>query len=253
MRVSILGMLVNVTSCEEVVRRVSSWMERGNRQGTYICVSNVHMVMETFDNEAFRSIVNEANLALPDSKILAWAQKSLGEKGAQQVYGPDIMVALCKRAAQDRLRIGLYGGTAESLDKIQRNLHQKFPQLHFSYIFSPPFRPLTPAEDSTVVEEIRASGTQILFVGLGCPKQELWMAEHKDRVNAVMLGVGAAFDFIAGNKRNPPAWIRSIGLGWLFRLLSEPRRLWKRYMKQNPRFVWHFSRQLFRQKFGKAA
>ena len=140
--------------------------------------------------------------------------------------------------------MGFYGGTQETLDRLLDVVGKRFRRLRVPYAYSPPFRPLTPEEDAQVVEAINESGARILFVGIGCPKQERWMAAHRDRVRAVMLGVGAAFDFLAGAKPHAPRWMQTAGLEWLFRLLTEPRRLWKRYLKHNPRFLVLFARQL---------
>nr|WP_281417136.1 WecB/TagA/CpsF family glycosyltransferase [Kistimonas asteriae] len=205
--------------------------------------------METFDYEEFCKVVNNADMVVPDGKPLVWAQMLLGHKKARQIRGQDLTMALCKAAPEKNLKVGFYGGTPETLFVMKKCLSEQFFGLDIAYDFSPPFRPLTPLEDEEVIKSINDSGVQILFVGIGCPKQECWMAEHKDRLNCVMLGVGAAFDFIAGNKKHAPRWMQSIGMEWLFRLLSEPNRLWKRYMKQNPRFLWYFTQQLLGRKF----
>nr|WP_306800221.1 WecB/TagA/CpsF family glycosyltransferase [Endozoicomonas sp. YOMI1] len=205
--------------------------------------------METFDSDEFSKVVNNADLVVPDGKPLVWGQKLLGHKEAQQVRGQDLTMELCKLAAGQQLKVGFYGGMPETLVIMKERLVEQFPSLDIFYDFSPPFRPLTPAEDNDVVNAINDSGIQILFVGIGCPKQERWMAEHKDKLHCVMLGVGAAFDFIAGNKKHAPRWMQAIGMEWLFRLLNEPQRLWKRYLKQNPRFIWYFTQQLLGRKF----
>jgi N-acetylglucosaminyldiphosphoundecaprenol N-acetyl-beta-D-mannosaminyltransferase len=147
------------------------------------------------------------------------------------------MTHLLDRTAAEGVAIGLYGATPEGLARLLSVCKQRFPELRVTYSYSPPFRPLTTVEDEAVVREINASGAQVLFVGLGCPNQERWIALHKGRVRAVMVGVGAAFDFVAGLKPRAPAWMQSVGLEWLFRLASEPRRLWRRYAFNNPRFM----------------
>ena len=231
----ILGMRVDATSYGGATERVLAWARTG--ESRYVCVATVHMVMEAYDDPGFRDAVNAADLVTPDGMPLVWMLRLLGVRGQQRVYGPDLTLHVCRAAARESVRVGFYGGRPEALDVLVRNLQDRFPGLQVAYAWSPPFRPLTEEEDTRVVEEINASGTRILFVGLGCPKQERWMAEHRGRVRAVMLGVGAAFDFHAGRVRQAPRWMQHAGLEWLFRLAMEPRRLWRRYAKHNPRFV----------------
>lgn len=218
-------------------------LAQGGRSG-YICVGTVHMVMEAFDDPTFREAINAADLVTSDGMPLVWGLRLLGIKEAERVYGPTLTPIICQRAAELGLPVAFYGGTNEVLEKMLDKLKQQMPALKVAYSFSPPFRPLTQEEDAEVVNAINHSGACILFVGLGCPKQERWMAEHKDRVKAVMVGVGAAFDFIAGTKAQAPAWMQSMGLEWLFRLATEPKRLWKRYLYHNPRFILRFAWQL---------
>jgi len=242
-RQKIITMDVDVTSLSSAVEQVLTLAGLG--RGAYVCVSNVHMCMETFDSLSFRCVVNQADLVIPDGKPLSIAQKLLGHKTATQVRGQDIMNALCELSGKKNLNIGFYGGGSDSiLELVQSNLTTQYPDIQITYSFSPPFRTLTNGEDLKIIAEINNTKVDVLFVGIGCPKQEMWMAEHKDKLNCVMLGVGAAFDFVAGNKKHAPRWIQKIGLEWLFRLLSEPKRLWKRYLKQNPRFIGYFTLQL---------
>lgn len=243
---SILGMRVDVTSLPDTVSQIERWGTQGG--GRYVCVSNVHMCMESFDDKSFQNVVNGADLVVPDGKPLVWSQKLLGVKSAKQVRGMDLMLSLCEHSAQSGASIGFYGGTPELLVKIIKILKTRFPHLQIVCSIAPPFRFLLPKENNEYIDKINESGVRILFVGIGCPKQERWMAENRDEVDCVMLGVGAAFDFIAGQKRHAPRWLQVAGLEWLFRLLCEPRRLWKRYLRQNPRFVWYFSKQLLREK-----
>lgn len=231
----VLGMRVDATSYEDASRRVMQWAHE--KRSAYVCVANVHMCMESFDSPVFRRVVNESDLTTPDGRPLVWALKALGVKDPSQVRGADLVLRISERAARENVPIGLYGGTHDSLEMFVRGLRERFPGLRVACQVSPPFRPLTPEEDEDVVDEVVASGTRVLLVGLGCPKQEMWMAEHKGRIPAVMLGVGAAFDFHAGRVRQAPRWAQRAGLEWLFRLLLEPRRLWKRYARHNPRFV----------------
>jgi len=240
--INLLTVRTDVTSVNKTINQVNLWMASPahNNRGRYICFSNVHMCMETFDDEAYRDMVNHADMVVPDGRALVWAQKLLGFSKAQQVRGADLTLSLCEYAAQKNIPIGFYGATPLHLDNIAHNLHLHLPSLHIASAISPPFRPLTEEENQHFIQQINASGVKILFVGLGCPKQERWMAKHVDKVNCIMLGVGAAFDFIAEHKRHAPKFIQILGLEWLFRLSCEPKRLWKRYLKHNPRFIWHF-------------
>ena len=237
----ILEMRVDATTYPDAVERVLGWARRG--ESRYVCCANVHSVMESFDSSRFRQCMNGADLVTSDGVPLVWALRSLGVASASRVYGPDLMPEILRAADREGLRVGFYGGNPETLKLLARITGHQFPGL-VGFEFSPPFRQLTAAEDGVIVDRINASGVQILFVGLGCPKQERWMAEHKDRIQAVMLGVGAAFDFLTGAKAQAPRWLQSAGLEWLFRLAVEPKRLWRRYMKHNPRFVAHFAAQL---------
>lgn len=243
----VIKMDVALTHLDSALTTVEKLAKKNT--GAYVCVSNVHMCMEVFDSNEFAEIVNGADLTIPDGKPLSWAQKLLGHSDAEQVRGQDIMNAICERYGEKQLNIGLYGGSSdELLAQVVNKLTARFPDINIAYTYSPPFRPLTTEEDGSVVKAINDAKVNVLFVGIGCPKQERWMAEHKDSLNCVMLGVGAAFDFIAGSKKHAPRWMQQIGLEWFFRLLSEPKRLWKRYLITNPRFIWHFSKQLLKYK-----
>jgi N-acetylglucosaminyldiphosphoundecaprenol N-acetyl-beta-D-mannosaminyltransferase len=207
------------------------------------------MVMETFDSEPFRQVVNGADLVTPDGRPLVWALRSLGVRGASQVRGTDLTTHVVERAVRENVPIGLYGGTPQLLDSFVDELERRYPGVRVVCRIAPPFRPLTPEEDDAATREILSSGARIVFVGIGCPKQENWMAEHKGRIPAVMLGVGAAFDFHTGRVRQAPRWMQVSGLEWIFRLMMDPRRLWKRYAKHNPRFVGLFLLQLLGLRF----
>jgi N-acetylglucosaminyldiphosphoundecaprenol N-acetyl-beta-D-mannosaminyltransferase len=238
----VLGMRVDATSYEDAARRVVRWAQE--EQSAYVCVATVHMTMEAFDSAAFRQIVNGAHLVTPDGRPLVWALKALGTRNAAQVRGTDLTTRVLQQAERENVPIGLYGGTPEVLEALVRVLRARFPKLRVACRIAPPFRPLTPEEDRVVTRDIVASGARIVFVGIGCPKQERWMAAHKDHLTAVMVGVGAAFDFHTGRVRQAPRWMQMAGLEWLFRLFMEPKRLWKRYAKHNPRFLVLFVLQL---------
>lgn len=231
----VLGTRVDATSYEDASRRVVSWARDG--RPAYVCVAAVHLIMEAFDSASLQQAVNEADLVTPDGMPLVWALRALKVKEASRVYGPDLMPRVVERAARENVPIGLYGGTLESLDTLRRVLEERFPGVQVVCQIAPPFRPLTYEEDQAVTQEIVASGARILFVGIGCPKQERWMVAHKERIPAVMVGVGAAFDFHTGRVRQAPRWMQAAGMEWAFRLAMEPKRLWKRYAKHNPRFA----------------
>jgi N-acetylglucosaminyldiphosphoundecaprenol N-acetyl-beta-D-mannosaminyltransferase len=239
---NVLDMRVDATSYEDASQRVVRWAQE--KQSAYVCVASVHMVMEAFDSKAFQQVVNGAELVTPDGRPLVWALRGLGVSSASQVRGTDLTTHVVERAAREKVPNGLYGGTPELLDSFVRVLNERYPQIEVVCRIAPPFRPLTPEEDEAVTQQIVSSGARILFVGIGCPKQENWMAAHKGRIPAVMLGVGAAFDFHTGRVLQAPRWMQVAGLEWAFRLVMDPRRLWKRYAKHNPRFVGLFLLQL---------
>jgi N-acetylglucosaminyldiphosphoundecaprenol N-acetyl-beta-D-mannosaminyltransferase len=237
-------MRVDATSYPDATTRICSWARAG--ESRYVCVAAVNNVIESHDHPDFREHMNGADLVTPDGMPLVWGLRLLGIGDATRVYGPHLTGLLCERAADEGIPVGFYGGTPEVLDAMIAKLVSAYPGLDVAYRHSPPFRAPTPAEEEATREEIRRSGARIVFVGLGTPKQERWMASHRGRVNATMVGVGAAFDFLAATKRQAPSWIQRIGMEWLFRLLHEPRRLWRRYLLGNPRFVVLFAAQLAR-------
>jgi N-acetylglucosaminyldiphosphoundecaprenol N-acetyl-beta-D-mannosaminyltransferase len=243
-------MKVDLTSYSEAVDQVLRWSEEG--RGRYVCVATVHMVMEAYDDPEFQRIVNAADLVTPDGVPLVWALRLLGARGATRVYGPDLTPAVCAEAARRQVPVGFYGGTPNVLARMTAELRRRWSSLPIAYHCSPPFRPLSPEEDEEVISGIRASGVRVLFVGLGCPRQERWMAAHRERLGLVMLGVGAAFDFLAGTKRQAPQLLQRAGLEWSFRLATEPRRLWRRYLYHNPRYLGLFARQLINYQFRRA-
>jgi N-acetylglucosaminyldiphosphoundecaprenol N-acetyl-beta-D-mannosaminyltransferase len=234
----VLGMRVDATSYAETADAVIERAESG--AGGMVCVATAHMAIECLDDPRLRRAVNSADRVTPDGMSLVWALHRLGVASATRVYGPSLLPILCARAEARGLAVGLYGGTPRVLDALQAELRRRFPALRIPFAWSPPFRALDPEEDAAVRDAIEASGVRILFVGLGCPKQERWMAEHREGLPCVLVGVGAAFDFLAGAKPQAPRWMRGAGLEWLFRVGAEPRRLWRRYLFGNARFLYHF-------------
>lgn len=235
MHPTILGTAIHPTTYHDATALILGWAARA--ESRTVCLANVHMVMEAYDDPAYQALVNGADLVAPDGMPLVWILRRLGHDLKDRIYGPTLMLRVLEAAAGQGVPVGFYGASPDVLDALIANMRQKFPGLCVAYSCSPPFREQTLDEDNAVVRDINSSGTRILFVGLGCPKQERWMHEHRGRVRAVMLGVGAAFDFHAGTTPQAPSWMQSRGLEWLFRLCVEPRRLWKRYLLHNPRFV----------------
>jgi N-acetylglucosaminyldiphosphoundecaprenol N-acetyl-beta-D-mannosaminyltransferase len=204
----------------------------------YICVTSVHGIVLAADDPSFAEILNSADIATPDGMPVVWALRSFGATRQQRVYGPTLMLEVCRSAAQHGHRIYLYGSHPDVLPLLETRLKRQFPGLQIAGSHSPPFRPLTPQEDQQVQETIRNSGADLIFVGLSTPKQERWMFEHRQAFPGVtMIGVGAAFDFLAGRTPQAPTWMQRLGLEWFFRLATEPKRLWRRYVLITPRFI----------------
>ena len=246
----VLGTRIDRSSYDESARASIQWAL--GSESRYLCFVPVYNVMCARHQAGLQAAMNGADIVNPDGVPLVWALRLLGVNDAVRVYGPDFTQVLLGEAQRNCIPVGFLGSTPLVLSKLLAAVRRKWPGLQIAYECAPPFRPLTTAEDESMVFEINSSGARLLFVGLGCPKQELWMAAHKGKVNAVMIGVGAAFDFLAGAKPQAPRWMMGVGLEWLFRLATEPRRLWKRYLKQNPRFIVLFALQLLGVKFRRA-
>ncbi len=241
---SILGVRVDSTSYADATRQIINWA--CDAHSRYVCCAAVNNIMEARRSPDYRNVMEQADLVTPDGMPLVWMLQSLGARSATRVYGPDLTLRVLDAAANAGVRVGFYGSTPTVLFRLVESIRRRVPQLHVAYAEAPPFRPLTEQEDARTIEAINASGVQILFVGLGSPKQDRWMHAHRGRVHGVMLGVGAAFDFLAGTKRQAPRWMQSRGLEWAFRFAMEPRRLWRRYLAQNPKFVVLALKQLLR-------
>jgi N-acetylglucosaminyldiphosphoundecaprenol N-acetyl-beta-D-mannosaminyltransferase len=231
----LLGTRIDVINYHTAVSRIMAWAF--NRESRYVCVSPVHLVMESYDSPVIRRVVNRADMVTPDGMPVVWSLRLLGSPEASRVYGPSLTRELLKAAERAHVAVGFYGATDETIAKLKAALARDYPDLQVGYTYAPPFRPLTAEEDARVVDDMNRSGIRLLFVGLGCPKQDLWVSAHRPQVQAVMLAVGAAFDFLSGTKAQAPVWMQNSGLEWAFRLCTEPRRLFVRYMKHNPRFV----------------
>jgi N-acetylglucosaminyldiphosphoundecaprenol N-acetyl-beta-D-mannosaminyltransferase len=247
-RVAILGVPLAVSDYDEVIAWMDAMVASGARG--WLTAAAVNLVMSAHDDPATMRAVLGATLAVPDGQPLVWALRLLGNRRATRVYGPDLMAHHCAHAAATGTPIYLYGGrSGEALRMLRDRLNERFPGLRIAGGWSPPFRPLTPAERERAIAEIDGSGAQVVWVGTGQPKQELWMHEMRPLLQAPLLvGVGAAFDFHAGIVSQAPSWMQRSGLEWLYRLSREPRHLWRRYASQNPRFVVGFVRQYLRQR-----
>ncbi len=231
----VLRSRIDALSWDGALASIFRWAN--TRQSRYVCLCNVHGVVSAVARRALRKAINGADMAAPDGKPVAVALALQGFQGQPRISGPELMWECCARAADRGTSIFLYGGTPEKLALLIDRLQAAFPKLKIADAYSPPFRSLNDEEDLEVVRRINASGAGLVFVSLGCPKQELWMAAHKGRVSAVMLGVGAAFDFHSGTVKRAPPWMRKVGLEWLSRLLQEPKRLWRRYLVTNAVFL----------------
>lgn len=246
-RVDILGVTVDAQTLDGAVETASTWIERG--EPNYVCITGVHGVIESQDDPELLRIHNEAGMVTTDGMPLVWLSRRRAPAGVEveRVYGPDLMLACFARSDATGWRHFLYGSKPETLDRLQANMKARFPRAEIVGALSPPFRPLAPEEERAIEAEIADSRPDIVWVGLGTPKQERWMAAHVGRLHApVLVGVGAAFDFHAGLKRQAPAWMQRYGLEWAFRLASEPRRLAGRYLRNNPRFVWLVAKETLR-------
>jgi N-acetylglucosaminyldiphosphoundecaprenol N-acetyl-beta-D-mannosaminyltransferase len=242
--VDVLGVPLALTDYDATLDWIDG-MAAERRRG-YVCVCNVHAVMASEEDQALRAALLESSMNVPDGQPLVWAINALGHALADRVYGPELMSRACARAASSGQRFYLYGGRNQgALVQLALNLRQRYPGVKIVGGYSPPHRPLTDEEGDAVVQEINSSRADVVWVGIGVPKQEKWMADMRPRLEAaVLVGVGAAFDFHAGLVPQAPNWIQEAGLEWAYRLAHEPRRLWRRYVRYNPRFLSAFARQL---------
>jgi len=220
-----------------------------SHRGGLVCVANVDMVTRAKRDPKLFGIMHDALLAVTDSVPLVWALKRAGYPGTRRVYGPDLMLELCRKAAFENVPIFLFGGSEREMSLLQPKLKATFPELNIVGAVSPPMLPVEPPFDSDIVRRIGEAGAQLVFVGLGCPKQEYWMHAHAHALQAVTIGVGYAFAQIAGLKPRAPKWMHENGLEWLFRVFQEPKRLWFRYLVGNSLFVWYFLAAMGRKLF----
>ncbi len=247
---AVLGVPLALIDYDRTLDWIDANVEAGDRG--YICVCNVHAVMASNEDRELRQALLSSSMNVPDGQPLVWALKALGHSLGARVYGPELMARACARATSGNQRFYLYGGRNQgALVQLALNLRQRYPGVKLVGGYSPPHRLLTEEEEDAVTEEINRSRADVVWVGIGVPKQEKWMARMRNRLSTpVLVGVGAAFDFHAGLVPQAPSWIQEAGLEWAYRLAHEPRRLGRRYMRYNPRFLHAFATQLARHRRG---
>jgi N-acetylglucosaminyldiphosphoundecaprenol N-acetyl-beta-D-mannosaminyltransferase len=241
-RFDVLGLPVSAITMADAVAVIDGWIR--DRTPHYVCVTGVHGVMESRRDGDLLQIHRGAGLVTPDGMPLVWLAHFEGRSRVERVYGPDLLLECCRRSLETKSSHFFYGGAEGIAERLVDRLSARFPGLAVAGTYCPPFRPLTREEDDRLVDTINAANPDIVWVGLSTPKQERWMAAHVGRLRAsALIGVGAAFDFHAGVKRQAPRWMQRSGLEWTFRLATEPRRLWRRYLVNNPSFVWQVARE----------
>lgn len=207
--------------------------------GDYMCVSNVHTTVTSYEDAEYREIQNGAILAMPDGGPLSSVGRKRGYPNMERTTGPSFMEEIFKISAEKGYRHYFYGSTDETLTLLKKKLLEAYPQIQIAGMYSPPFREMTDAEDKEIVESINRTNADFVWIGLGAPKQEKWMAAHKGKINGLMVGVGAGFDYFAGNISRAPQWMQKANLEWFYRLMQDPKRLFKRYFYTNTKFIWH--------------
>jgi len=238
----VLDSHIDAVSWDEAISRIAGWA--AHRQSRVVALCNVHSVVTASQETSFNKVIAQADLALPDGAPVAWAVRREGFTSQERINGPDLMWRYLGVAEQLGQSVFFYGSSTNTLDRLMVRIKAAFPKLNIVGLESPPFRELTAEEDQAYVNQINQSGAHVVFVGLGCPKQEAWMASHRGRIKGVMLGVGAAFDYHAGTIQRAPVWMQKAGLEWLHRLASEPRRLAKRYAVTNSVFVYRMAKSM---------
>lgn len=231
----VLDTFIDATSWNDAVGRIADW--GAEHQSRYVTLCNVHSVVTGSQDAQFADVINGADMALPDGAPIAWSLRKEGFAKQERISGPDLMLRVLAEAERRGQSVYFYGSVDDTLSKLRGRMLARFPKLKIAGMASPPFRKLTDQENADYAQAINQSGAQVVFVGLGCPKQETWMAEHRGTVKAVMVGVGAAFDYHAGTLRRAPVWMQERGLEWLYRFVCEPRRLARRYLETNSIFV----------------
>jgi N-acetylglucosaminyldiphosphoundecaprenol N-acetyl-beta-D-mannosaminyltransferase len=244
-RFAVLGVNISVLNLEKAVAIIDGFIREGKKR--YVCVAPVSTVVACQDDEFYRTIINSADLVTPDGMPLVWLGRLRGFRELRRTYGPDLMRDVCEQGQKKGCRHYFYGGTPEVCQLLESRLKERFPAMNVAGWHAPPFKENNEMENPEVIQKINQARPDILWVGLGSPKQDLWMSRHRDQMDVpVMIGIGAAFDFLSGVKKQAPVWMQRSGLEWLFRLFCEPGRLWKRYLVGNTRFVCLLLRQELR-------
>ncbi len=231
----ILKTNINVTNMSDTIKYIGGHLD--DLRGKYICVSNVHTTVMSYENEEYRKIQNGAAMALPDGAPLSSYSRRKGYKQAQRVTGPDLMLELFAISKEKGYRHYFYGATEGTLQSMKEVLERDYPGIQIAGMYAPPFRALTPQEDAQIVAKINESRPDFIWIGLGAPKQEEWMYQHMGQLQGVLIGVGAGFDYLAGYIKRAPRWMQRMSLEWLYRLLQDPKRLWRRYFTSNVKFI----------------
>jgi len=233
----ILGVRFAALQIPDVIQKIEDWILHG-RCAHYVTVSNVHSVVESQQDAHLKQTLNGSDLNVPDGMPIIWLGRRQGYNLPRRVYGPELFIEFCSETLARNYRHFFYGGAPDVVQALVDNLKERLPGFQVAGYYSPPFRPLTVDEDLRVVEMINTAAPDVLWVGLGCPKQEFWMGMHREQLAVpAIVGIGQAFDIYAGKLRQAPIWMRENGMEWLFRLLLEPRRLWRRYLVYNTRFI----------------
>ncbi|WP_247237830.1 WecB/TagA/CpsF family glycosyltransferase [Telluribacter sp. SYSU D00476] len=244
MRKPLLETYITTGSYDTFVEKLTNIAK--SKISSYVCVANVHMIVEAYKSSTFAKIVNDADIVAPDGVPLSIGLKWLYGTHQDRVAGMDLLPSLLLQAEKQELNVFFFGSTPEVLDAMRKRCMSIYPNLKIAGAISPPFRPLNKEEDEAIAQRINLSGAHIVFVALGCPKQEKWMAEMKGKVNALMIGLGGAFPVFAGLQSRAPIWMQRMSLEWLFRLYQEPGRLWKRYLTTNPLFILLFIKEWYK-------
>lgn len=229
---------ITALTFNQTVSVIEEWISK--KENRYVCICNTHSVVTASDDEYFAKALEHADMCTADGMPLVWALRLYGFDDQDRVDGPNLMLSLCEQSRMKKYKLFFCGGTEDTLERLRQRLSRDYDGAEIVGSYSPPFRKMTEEENRKIVNMINDSKADIVFVSLGCPKQEYWMYEHCTQINGVMIGVGAAFDFVTGNIKRPPLIFQKLGLEWLFRLVSEPKRLWKRYAYNNPVYIYRF-------------
>ncbi len=245
--INVIGSPITALPFNTQIKMILEWAS--NHESKIICVANAHMLTEAYRHVELSSVLKNAALVTPDGMPLVWMMRLMGARAQNRVAGMDILLSLCHQAPMRNISVFFLGSEASILEKIRKKLEYEFPNLQIAGMEPLPFGPLTPADDDAIIQKIHESGASVVFVSLGCPKQEYWMNQNKGKIQAVMIGLGGVFPIVAGVYKRAPLWMRELGLEWFYRLIQEPRRLRSRYSKTIPLFIWLALKQLLTLKY----